>query len=234
MLYFKRILILSILFFSLFSTAQEEVQRKKLVPIIEITAQTPLRMPNGFYNKNTLVSQFFRSGYGAGIQYRFNEKWAINGVANFNHRFIEQRFYFSDTLLLGLVQNHVIQEVGFKIGGLRTMSNTKNSNFSFNFNVEPWLNLPKKDNGPSFSGEVNGKRTTRVIIDAPQRLQMSYSVGVSYEYFRSKMSLGFRTDLILRFANRTSYMFVAEDYFSYKNSYSTSGAMLGITGFVTF
>lgn len=217
--------------------SQEDLNHKKISPLVELSAQTPMGIQTGFYNKNTVISHFFRSSYGVGIHYQLSEKWAINMVANYNHRFMGQRFYFNDTLLLsGLNQNYVIQEIGIKIGGLRTLSIVKNSNLSFNFCVEPWVNLPKMDEGVSapFPGGINGKKYTRLIIHDPTRLQLNCAVGLRYEYVRTKMSFGFSTDFILRSAKRTSFTFEAEDYFSYSASYSTTKTMLSLTGFVSF
>ena len=221
--------------FCFFSTyAQEDFNSKKISPLIEFSAQTPLQIQNGFYNKNAVVFQFFRSSYGLGIRYQLNEKWAINTVANYNHRFMGQRFYFNDTLLLaGLDKRYFIQEIGLKIGGLRTLSLARNSNLSVSFSVEPWVNLPKKDEGVS-SLFPDDKKNTQLIIYDPIRLQMNCSIGLRYEYFRSKMSLGFSTDLIVRSAKRTNFSLVAEDYFSYQGSYTTTAFMLGITGFISF
>lgn len=217
--------------------SQEDLNHKKISPLIEISAESPLRLPNNFYNKNNITSHYFRAGYGVGIQYRFNNKWAIKGVLTYYQRFIEQRFYFGG---FGddadFYYNHRLAETGLKLESLRSLSITKNSTLFWNFGAEPWLNISQnvKSSERRIPDGLGGFRDSWVDIDPSKQLQFAFSTGLTYEYFRDKCSFGFDLDLRLRGGKQTNYELVVTDWFRYAGAYSIASPMLSITGFVSF
>jgi hypothetical protein len=218
-------------------SAQENSGQKKLTPIIQITAQTPFRTPYTFYNKNEVLTHFFRSGYGAGLKYQFNENWGSKIVLNYCQQFIWQRFYFdgfSDNS--SFEYRHIVPEIALDIGGAKTLVKSNNSSLAWNFSVQPWMGLSNEISSKEHSvTDLDGiKHNTKLVAYKSSKVHLNYATGFTYIYNAKKVNLGMDLTINFRGNNINDYTLFMDDLFMYSKSYTTKAIMLGITGFITF
>ncbi|NOQ73313.1 MAG: hypothetical protein GQ574_15010 [Crocinitomix sp.] len=235
--FIKQILITqAVIFLSICGYAQESSPNKFEFRAV-LTAQTPFSIPNGFYNKNHVTTNYFRSGYGLGVDYKINDKWQLSGAVAYYQSFVKQHFYFGG---FGddadFYFRHVSPELGLNFGINRTMMASEKSRLSWSIELQPWINLNRevKSSTRRIPDGLGGKRDSQITIRPNEKIRFSQQLGLRYDYFGKTLNYGFALELHLRQSGVNSYDYVVEDWFTYSSSYTTTSSMLSFSGFIGF